>query len=406
MSINARILMGALLGIVLGLLLAKLGAESFIYQPTLYLCSLISGLFVSMLKMIVIPLIFSSIVVGVAQLRLHHQMHKVWVTMLIFYIFTAAISVSLGIASIHLFKPADGLTLDMLQSAAVRADTAHLSFGDFFSKFFTNLFSNPIAAMAQGDVLAVVMFALLMGMALVSGGERYRNILSLMEELFKLMMHIVDWAMRIAPFGVFALLVKLISTQQMALFVSLAKFIAVIIGTTIFHGAVVLPLIVFIFARINPWQLWQGAKPALITAFATSSSSATLPVTLKCLGEMKVSRDIANFVAPLGAQLNMDGTALYEAAAALFVASLAGIDFSVGQQLIVCLIAMIASVGAPGIPSAGMVTMIMVLQSVGLPTEAIAILLPIDRILDTVRTVVNVEGDFAGSLVVQRFSEK
>jgi Na+/H+-dicarboxylate symporter len=167
---------------------------------------------------------------------------------------------------------------------------------------------------------------------------------------------------------------------------------------------VVLPLILYLVTGMTPLKFWHGAREALVTAFATSSSSATLPVTLRCVEQhLHVKRDIAGFVVPLGATLNMDGTALYEAAAALFVANLAGIELDLMQQMIVFFIAMLGAMGAPGIPSAGMVTMVMVLQSVGLPAEAIAILLPIDRLLDAFRTAVNVEGDMVGSLVVQKW---
>jgi len=173
------------------------------------------------------------------------------------------------------------------------------------------------------------------------------------------------------------------------------------------HGIVVLPLLLFLLTGKRPWWFLRQAKEALLTAFATSSSNATMPVTMRCATQnMQVKPEIAGFVVPLGATVNMDGTALYEAAAALFVAQLAGIELSLGQQLVVCFTTMIAAMGAPGIPSAGMVTMVMVLQSVGLPAEAIAILLPIDRLLDTVRTAVNVEGDMIGSLVVQHRIEK
>jgi Na+/H+-dicarboxylate symporter len=157
--------------------------------------------------------------------------------------------------------------------------------------------------------------------------------------------------------------------------------------------------------RMTPWRFWRGAREALITAFATSSSAATLPVTLRCTEQhLHVKKDIANFVVPLGATANMDGTALYEAAAALFVARLAGIDLGIGEQLVIFFVAMLGAVGAPGIPSVGMLSMVLVLESVGLPTAAIAILLPIDRILDTVRTAVNVEGDMVGSLIVQKLT--
>jgi Na+/H+-dicarboxylate symporter len=166
---------------------------------------------------------------------------------------------------------------------------------------------------------------------------------------------------------------------------------------------VLLPLILYLVTGMTPWRFWRGAREALVTAFATSSSSATLPITLRCVEHnLHVRKEIAQFVIPLGATINMDGTALYEATAALFVANLVGIDLNLTQQLIVFFTAMFAAIGAPGIPSAGMVTMVMVLQSVGLPAEAIAILLPIDRLLDTLRTAANVEGDMIGSLVVQK----
>ena len=216
-------------------------------------------------------------------------------------------------------------------------------------------------------------------------------------------MRIVGWVMRLAPLGIMALLIKLITVQDAAMLSTLAKFVLVVAGTTLFHGVIVLPLILYLFTKVSPLAFWRGSREALITAFATSSSSATLPVTLRCTTQhLQVKPEIAGFVVPLGATINMDGTALYEAAAALFIANLAGIELSFAQQVIVFFTAMIAAMGAPGIPSAGMVTMVMVLQSVGLPAEAIAILLPIDRLLDTLRTAVNVEGDMIGSLVVQK----
>jgi Na+/H+-dicarboxylate symporter len=209
----------------------------------------------------------------------------------------------------------------------------------------------------------------------------------------------------LAPFGIAALLISLVSTQDIAMLSTLASFVAVVVGTTLLHGVVVLPLLMYAVTGHTPLWFWRGAREAIITALATSSSSATLPVTMRCATKhLHVKPEIAGFVVPLGATMNMDGTALYEAAAALFIANLVGVDLTLVQQLIVFVTAMLASVGAPGIPSAGMVTMVMVLQSVGLPAEAIAILLPIDRMLDTLRTAVNVEGDMITSVVVQKIT--
>jgi Na+/H+-dicarboxylate symporter len=237
----------------------------------------------------------------------------------------------------------------------------------------------------------------------VMGGERFKNILGLLQEGLEITMLIVGWVMRLAPFGIAALLIKLVAMQDAAMLATLAKFVGVVIGTLLIHGVIILPLILYLFTGKTPLWFWKGSREALVTAFATSSSSATLPVTLRCVTQhLHVKPEIAGFVVPLGATINMDGTALYEAAAALFIANLAGIELNLAQQLIVAFTAMIAAIGAPGIPSAGMVTMVMVLQSVGLPAEAIAILLPVDRLLDTLRTTVNVQGDMIGSLVVQK----
>jgi Na+/H+-dicarboxylate symporter len=314
-----------------------------------------------------------------------------------------AIAISLALIAGNYFKPGAGLHLAMFEHAMQNFEAKQLPLAEFFAQFLHGLFINPFTALSQGNVLAVVTFALILGITLVMGGERYKNILSILQEGLEVTMQIVGWVMRLAPLGIMALLIKLVAVQDVAMLSTLAKFVAVVIGTTLLHGVVILPLILYLFTKKSPLWFWRGAREALVTAFATSSSSATLPVSLRCATQhLKVKPEIAGFVIPLGATINMDGTALYEAAAALFIANLAGIELSFAQQLIVFFTAMIAAMGAPGIPSAGMVTMVMVLQSVGLPAEAIAILLPIDRLLDTLRTTVNVEGDMVGSLVVQK----
>lgn len=406
-SLNTQILLGTILGLALGAGLAVLGKESPVTQNSLYVAGLVSTLFVDLLKMVLIPLVFASISVGVASLRAHHQIHRVWVATLGFFVLSMAIAAVLGLSAANIFTPGAGIQLSMFADATRAFQAKQLPLPEFFSVFLHGLFQNPITALAQGDVLAVVIFALILGIALVVGGERYRNLLLLLQELLEVTLLIVGWIMRLAPLGIMALLMKLAATQDAALLATLAKFIAVVVGTTLLHGAVVLPLILYLFTGMSPLHFWRGSREALVTAFATSSSSATLPVTLRCVEQhLHVKRDIAGFVVPLGATVNMDGTALYEAAAALFIANLAGIDLNFGQQLIVFFTAMLSAIGAPGIPSAGMVTMVMVLQSVGLPVEGLAILLPIDRLLDTIRTAVNVEGDMVGSLVVQRLTKE
>lgn len=404
LSLNTQILIGCALGIAGGLYLNGQTATP-LAQNTLYGAKLVGTLFLDLLRMVLVPLIFSSIVVGVANLRAHEKMHAVWTTTLGFFALSMALAIFLGFGAANLFRPGEGMHLAMFAEATQNFQARQMPLPDYIAQFMHGLFQNPIKALASGDLLAIVVIALILGIALVIGGERYKNLRTLLQELQELCLLIVGWIMYLAPLGLAALLLQLAATQQAALLGSLLEFIAVVTGTTLFHGIVVLPALLWLVTRVSPLRFWRGAREALITAFATSSSAATLPVTLRCTEQhLHVKKDIANFVVPLGATVNMDGTALYEAAAALFVARLAGIELDIAQQAVIFCVAMLGALGAPGIPSVGMLSMVLVLQSVGLPTEAIAILLPIDRILDTTRTAVNVEGDMIGSLIVQKLT--
>ena len=407
MSLNTQILIAAVLGVAYGFLL-NLFPDTQFFAGSVYGLSLASSIFVGLLKLLLIPLIFSSIVVGVSNLQTGGQLGRTWKITLACCVTTTTLALILGLACAHLFGVGKGVDIALFQDAMQQHQTPDtLTASSFFTNFIQDTLINPFKAFAGGNVLAVVLFALMIGVALVKGGERFKTVKDLSQQFFEIMLLMIGWVMKIAPIGIFALLAKLIATEDLSVLSRLAEFAAVVTGTTIFHGIVVLPLLLWIFGKMNPVTFFKGARTALITAFATSSSSATMPLSLKCAQEnLGVRPATAGFVIPLGTQLNMDGTALYEAAAALFIANLMGLDLTLGQQLIVCATAMIASLGAPGIPSAGMVTMIMVLQSVGLPAEAIAILLPIDRLLDTVRTVVNVQGDMMISVVVDRFTKE
>lgn len=403
-SLNTQILIAAILGLLLGWVLHQFPQYIF-SQNILYILTLISSLFIGLLKMLLIPLIFTSIVVGVSNLQAVGHFGRVWKLTVLCFFTTTVLALGLGLLCAHVFEPGVGLDIALFKDAMQSQMAANtLSPSAFITNFFQNTLINPIKAMSEGNVLAVVVFALLIGAVLVSGKGKFQQVQQLFQQLFDMMMKLVQWVMYLAPLGIFALLAKLMATEDFAVLGSLATFATVVTGTTIFHGMVVLPALLWIFTRITPLHFFKVARPAIITAFATSSSSATMPLSMQCAQNLGVTPQIAGFVVPLGTQLNMDGTALYEAAAALFIANLMGLELSFTQQLIVCVTAMLASLGAPGIPSAGMVTMIMVLQSVGLPAEAIAILLPIDRLLDTVRTAVNVQGDIMISAVVQRFA--
>lgn len=407
MNLNTQILIAAIFGVLFGLLLTA-QPDTIFAANSLYSLGILSGIFIGLLKMLLIPLIFSSIVVGVSNLQSGGQFGRVWKVTALSCLTTTTLALILGISCAHIFEVGKGIDITVFQAAMQSHETpATLTPSSFLTNFIQNTLINPFKAFSDGNVLAVVVFALFLGVALVKGGERFNSVRQISQQFFEIMMMLVGWVMKLAPIGIFALLAKLIATEDLSVLSRLFEFAVVVTGTTIFHGLVVLPLLLWIFGKMNPITFFRGARAALVTAFATSSSSATMPLSLKCAQEnLGVRPQTAGFVIPLGTQLNMDGTALYEAAAALFIANLMGLDLSLTQQIIVCLTAIIASLGAPGIPSAGMVTMIMVLQSVGLPAEAIAILLPIDRLLDTVRTVVNVQGDMMISVVVDRYAKQ
>jgi len=407
LSLNVQIGLGAVGGILFGLVLNRQDPSSAFYQAGLYWCDLIGrDIFIGLLKMILIPLVFASITVGIANLRAHAHMGIVWKTTLVYFLGTTALSVVLGLTAVNLFHPGQGLSADLFARQMTAPTLQNMTLSAFLKTFVSGLFLNPFAAMADGKVLPTVVFALLLGIGLIIVGEKTNTILNVLRDFLDLMMLMVHGIMKLAPLGIFALISVLVATQDIGLLVALGRFIVVVCGATLVHGLVTLPLILKGVARGSPRLFFKGIQEALLTAYSTSSSSATLPVTMRCLEDnLRVDKNIAGFVLPLGATINMDGTALYEAVAALFIANLMGIDLNLIQQITVFFMAIVAAIGAPGIPSAGMVTMVMVLQSVGLPAEAVGILLPIDRFLDALRTTVNVEGDAVGCLVVQRFTQ-
>ena len=304
MSLNTQILVAAILGGIFGFLL-NLYPESDFFSGSLYGLSIVSSVFIGLLKMLLIPLIFSSIVVGVSNLQSGGQLSRTWKITLACCVTTTTIALILGIGAAHLFDVGKGVDIALFQDAMQQHQSPDtLTPSSFFTNFIQNTLINPFKAFAEGNVLAVVVFALLLGVALVQGGEKYAGIKQLSQQFFDIMMLMVGWVMKLAPLGIFALLAKLIATEDISILSRLAEFAAVVTGTTIFHGLVVLPLLLWIFGRMNPITFFKGTRVALITAFATSSSSATMPLSMKCAQEnLGVRPQTAGFVIPLGTQL-------------------------------------------------------------------------------------------------------
>ena len=401
---NKMIFIAAMTGISIGLLI-KFFPNLFFVDYLLVMTDLVGKIFIKSLKMILVPLVFLSIVVGVSNLGGGKNSSLIWKSTFLYFMITMSIAITLALVVMNIVQPGVGLSIESWQSIDNNLP-ATMTIAEFFKQFLLSLFENPFHSLASGKILPLIVFSIIIGAALNDRQGSFRAAKDVFTSLYEVMLKIVHWLMLFAPFGVFALLVNMVVSQDMGLFSQLGIFIFTVIFLILFHGVVILPTILFFLTKITPMSLWREGKPAFITAFATSSSAATLPITLSVANDnFKTSKGVSNFVLPLGATMNMDGTALYEAAAALFIANLVGMDLTLAQQLILFFTAMVASIGAPGIPSAGMVTMAMVLQVLGLPLEALAILLPMDRLIDTFRTSINVEGDLVGTLIVDKITK-
>ena len=398
---NKYILLAAIAGIIIGLVIKKF-PDSLILQYISDISILAGQIFITTLKMILVPLVFFSIVNGISNLVSSNKAGTIWKSTLLYFAGTMFFAVFIAMIAMNLFKPGIGVSIDAWQLDEVVTSEA-LSFKDFIYQFILGLFENPFASLANGKILPLIIFSILIGIALNEKNKALNPARDFFKSFYEIIFKIVNWIMYIAPFGIFGLLVNMVVSQNIAIFSQVGIFILIVIGVILFHGIIFLPTLLFIFNRVNILSLWKGGRVSFISAFATSSSSATLPITLKASqNNFGASKDVSNFVLPIGATMNMDGTAMYEAAAALFIANLVGLDLGLSQQFVLFFIAMIASIGAPGIPSAGMVTMAMVLQVLGLPLEALGILIPMDRLLDTFRTTVNVEGDLVGTLIIDK----
>ena len=391
LSLNAKIGLAALLGVALGAVPGS-GIESV---------ELAGRLFIALLRMLIAPLILFAIVHGISQLGTLAELGRIGTRTAALYLATMAFAVLTGLVAVNLFRPGAGSALResdffLGASAGGAVPAPDLSVGATLEQLLLSAIANPFAAIAEGRILPIVVAGVLFGIALVRiGPAASRPVIDLVAGGYEAVMAIVGWIVRLAPIGVFALLGHLVASVGVRELVeNLLAFVLVVFGATLFHAAVTLPLVARVLAGVRPGELFRGLREALAVAFTTSSSAATLPVTARCVEQnLRVPRSVSSFVLPLGATVNMDGTALYEAIAALFIANVYGIELGLGAQLVVFGMAMLMSVGAPGIPSAGMVTMVVVLETVGLPAEGIGILLAVDRLLDTVRTMTNVEGD-------------
>jgi len=364
----------------------------------------LGGLFLRLLQMVAIPLIITSLITGVLGLGDAQRLGKMFGRTLLYYVSTSLLAIVTGLCLVNLVRP--GLNSN-IEKVAEAAPQAQVRLGDvLFEQLETLIPTNPIQAAASGSFLSIISFSLAFAIfTLLVGGKTADTLRDFFSSLFEVMMAMTMAIIKLAPAGVLFLMLYATATQGPQVFVSLGWYMLTVLLALMVHSCIVLPLILKFVARRNPWEFAQAMSPALLTAFSSASSNGTLPLTMANVEKRAgVKSRVSSFVLPLGATINMDGTALYEAIAVLFIAQLHhGVNLPLSQQIIVAITALLASVGAAGIPHAGLVMMVIILQAVGLPVEMQGIILAVDRVLDMCRTSVNVWSDSCGCAVVDRF---
>lgn len=392
-----RLIAGILAGVVIGILINQAGGDK---HPSFEWVSLCADIFVRLLRMIIVPLVITSIVLAVAELDGQH-LRRLGFRTIAYYLLTTLLAAALGLTVVNLIDPGVGAVLQPAETPEVILKEQPPTFINLLRNLIP---TNPFDAIARTDMLQIIMFSLIFGIALNLLGQRGASLRRFLQEVLDVTMVVVHWILALLPLGVAFLLARALGLAGWDVISPLLRYMGAVLAGLLIHGLIVLPLILWVLGRCSPVRFFKGMSKAMLTAFSTSSSSATLPVTMECVeNELNVPPRVSRFMLPVGATVNMDGTALYEAVAALFIAQVYGIELAFSQQVIVLFTASLAAIGAAGIPSAGLFTMVIVLQSVGLPVEGIGLILAVDRFLDMFRTMVNVEGDAAGAVIMARW---
>tara|TARA_B110000914_G_scaffold210363_1_gene209450 strand:+ start:531 stop:1769 length:1239 start_codon:yes stop_codon:yes gene_type:complete len=398
MSLTVKIITGMILGFLTGLLINVLSLNSN-EMINIYLVNglfdTIGSIFISSLKLMVVPLVFFSLSTGVASFDKDKKLSVIALKTISLYLLTTAIAISLGLFIAILFSPGEGLNLT---SSAEYIAPSPPGIKSVIIDIFP---TNPISAMAEGKMLQIIIFSIFFGVALRSIKDKNSELVKIMESTTNVVMKMVFILINLAPFGVYCLMANLFATQGIGIVGNLFQYFLLVVFVLIIHGFVVYPALLYSFTKIKPFGFYKKLRPVMLFAFSTSSSNATMPVTLKTVTQdLGVNPKIASFTIPLGATVNMDGTAIMQGVATIFIANAYNVDLSTIDYLMVILTATMASIGTAGVPGVGLIMLAMVLSQVGLPTEGIALILGVDRLLDMIRTVVNVTGDSTVSTIV------
>ena len=401
-GLTGQIIIAMIFGVVVGALLKNFGDSAIVSEYIIDgFFTVVGKIFVKSLKMLVVPMVFISLVCGSSALGDPKKLGSVGGKTIGFYLATTAIAISLALLAALTLGPGKGFEVATNTAFTPKAAPS-------LTEVLVNIFpSNPIASMAEGNMLQVIVFSVLVGIALSLMGDKAKRIQEIFFELNEVVMQMISILMKIAPIGVFCLLAKVFANQGLDVIVPLAKYFFIVLGVLFIHAFATYGGILTIFGRLNPIVFFNKLKSVVLFAFSTASSNATLPVTLRTVEKrLGVNNSIASFTIPLGATINMDGTAIMQGVATVFIAQAYGIDFGASQFLQVILTATLASIGTAGVPGVGLITLAMVLQQVGLPVEGIGLIIGVDRLLDMVRTAVNVCGDCAVSCVVAKYENQ
>lgn len=385
-------------------------------QLTMY-TDWIGKVFIRLVKMVVVPLILASLILGAANLGDIRKLGKLGVKAFGFFMLTTAVAVSIGVLAANVFRPGDGLPEDkkveLLQTYQSSADSkvekatsnADQSQFERIKGLFVNMVpTNPIKALADGDMLAIIFFALFVGVCLTMiPPDKSETFIKTIDGLNEVVLKLVMLAMETAPYGVFALILGVVADMGIDILIPLGKYGLVVVGALLLHVMITHFSFIMFYLRLNPLHFLKAIKEAVLLGFSTSSSSATLPISMNVTqANLGVSKEVTSFVLPLGATVNMDGTALYQGVAAIFIAQVYGIELAFSEQIIMVLTATLASIGAAGVPGAGMITLAVVLGTAGIPLEGIALIFGLDRILDMFRTTINIIGDITCASVMAK----
>ena len=403
MNLTQRILIGMALGLALGVIFQATDLVSNGFVSTYVLNGVIDAggkIFVTLLKMMVVPLVFVSLVCGAASLGATGSVGRLGGKTIGLYLATTALAVSLALMLALVVDP--GLSAADEQNSAVAFDAYQAKEAPSVKDTLINIFpSNPIQAMADGKMLQVIIFALLFGLALSHAGAAGGRISSFFADLNEVMMKLITMVIQLTPYGVFCLMVKLGATVGWVEIGKVLAYFLTVASALILHGLVVYPTLLRILVGVNPLVFLRKMREPMLVAFSTSSSGATLPVTLRTVEHrIGVNNNVASFAVPLGATINMDGTAIMQGVATVFIAQFFGYELGVDAYLMVILTATLASIGTAAVPGVGLITLTLVLDQVGLPIEGIGLIIGVDRLLDMLRTVVNVTGDGTVATIV------